>query len=182
MEFVKMAKIPRLNRECIITEKIDGTNGQIVITEEGQCLAGSRNRWIMPGKQTDNYGFAQWVEDNQEFLVATLGPGRHYGEWYGRGIARHYDLEERRFSLFHTREIPENDIGLETVPVLYWTAPNMQDTTFLCTQALQGLYDFGSVAAPGFMSPEGIVLFHKASRYLFKVTLENDEKPKGSHE
>lgn len=31
MEFQKFKKIPRLSRDCIITEKIDGTNGQIVI-------------------------------------------------------------------------------------------------------------------------------------------------------
>jgi hypothetical protein len=37
----------------------------------------------------------------------------------------------------------------------------------------------GSVAAPGFMKPEGIVIFHKASGTLFKKTIEGDESPKG---
>lgn len=34
----------------------------------------------------------------------------------------------------------------------------------------------------GWMTPEGIVVLHFASGTLFKVTLENDEKPKGSKE
>ena len=40
----------------------------------------------------------------------------------------------------------------------------------------------GSYAVPGFMRPEGIIIFHSASGYLFKKTVENDEKPKGSKE
>lgn len=33
MEFKEFPKIPRLNREFTITEKIDGTNGCIVVEE-----------------------------------------------------------------------------------------------------------------------------------------------------
>lgn len=40
------------------------------------------------------------------------------------------------------------------------------------------LQHYGSFAAPGFMKPEGIVLYHTAANQCFKVTLENDEKPK----
>lgn len=69
-----------------MTEKIDGTNGQIVITPEGQVFAGSRNRYVEPGN--DNYGFAQWVKSNEAALRDLLGPGRHYGEWWGAGIQR----------------------------------------------------------------------------------------------
>jgi hypothetical protein len=29
------------------------------------------------------------------------------------------------------------------------------------------------------MRPEGIVVYHKAGGYLFKVTIEKDEQPKG---
>lgn len=36
----------------------------------------------------------------------------------------------------------------------------------------------GSVAAPGFMKPEGIIIFHIQSQLLFKKTLERDEEPK----
>lgn len=43
---------------------------------------------------------------------------------------------------------------------------------------LQKLRAEGSMAAPGFMRPEGVVVFHGHSGTLFKVTLEKDEVPK----
>jgi hypothetical protein len=48
--------------------------------------------------------------------------------------------------------------------------------------ALEYLRVDGSQAVPGFMKPEGIVIWHKASGTLLKATLEGDEKPKGSTE
>ena len=45
-EFKEFKKIPRLSREIIITEKIDGTNGLIYIDEELNIFAGSKNRWL----------------------------------------------------------------------------------------------------------------------------------------
>ena len=56
-EFQKFPKIPRLNRGIIITEKIDGTNAQILITEDGQIFPGSRKRWLQQTGRGDNYGF-----------------------------------------------------------------------------------------------------------------------------
>ena len=38
LEFREFPKIARLSREVIISEKIDGTNAQILITEDGQIL------------------------------------------------------------------------------------------------------------------------------------------------
>jgi len=37
----------------------------------------------------------------------------------------------------------------------------------------------GSMAASGYMSAEGIVIHHLASRFSFKATSENDAAPKG---
>ena len=37
----------------------------------------------------------------------------------------------------------------------------------------------GSLAAPGYMNAEGVVVYHKACGTLFKKTLEKDEAPKG---
>lgn len=37
----------------------------------------------------------------------------------------------------------------------------------------------GSKVAPGFMKPEGIIIYHAAARSMFKVTLEKDDEPKG---
>ena len=93
MEFVEFAKMARLNREVIVTEKIDGTNACVGISEDGRIFAGSRSRWITP--QDDNFGFAAWVQAHRDQLL-TLGPGRHFGEWWGAGIQRRYGQAEKR--------------------------------------------------------------------------------------
>lgn len=82
MEFREFPKMPRLSRDMVITEKLDGTNAQVYVGKDGTILAGSRTRWITP--QDDNYGFAKWVEDHREELL-TLGPGPHFGNGGGAG-------------------------------------------------------------------------------------------------
>jgi hypothetical protein len=94
MEFTPFPKLARLSREIVITEKIDGTNAQICITEDGQMFVGSRTRWITP--EDDNYGFAKWANANREELLR-LGPGSHFGEWWGQGIQRKYNMTEKLF-------------------------------------------------------------------------------------
>lgn len=84
MEFQGFPKMARLSREVIISEKLDGTNAQILITEDGEMLVGSQTRWITP--EDDNYGFARWAEENRAELLCKLGHGRHFGEWWGQGI------------------------------------------------------------------------------------------------
>lgn len=191
--FEEFAKIPRLKRGCVITEKIDGTNAQVHITDEGEVLAGSRSRYITP--EQDNYGFAKWVKANEAELMK-LGPGRHFGEWWGSGVQRGYGLVggEKRFSLFNVgrwREGPAHvdkcscgdcpaldktlPACLTLVPVLY-EGPFSSDTV---DQILEDLRLNGSKASPGFMKPEGIIVYHAAARSMFKVTLEKDEEPKG---
>ena len=88
MEFQEFPKIARLSRECVITEKIDGTNAQVFIAplaeltyagltalavreQDGDpfgMMAGSRTRYITPTE--DNHGFAKWVQVNAETLWA----------------------------------------------------------------------------------------------------------------
>jgi hypothetical protein len=170
--FPAYRSIPRLRRDCIITEKIDGTNALIEIGEDAlgpTIRAGSRSRWIAPGKSTDNFGFAQWVQDHRLDLY-TLGPGLHYGEWWGKGIQRGYGLDEKRFSLFHTA-------GIQSLPDCISVAPVLYDGPFDSHHIHNVLTDLamhGSKAAPGFMKPEGIVIYHIASRQLFKQTLDGD--------
>ena len=41
LEFLEFPKMARLSREIIITEKIDGTNAQILITEDGDLSDGA---------------------------------------------------------------------------------------------------------------------------------------------
>lgn len=171
LEFFKFPSISRLSRDCIVTEKIDGTNSQIVINEDGTVNAGSRNRYLSLDK--DNFGFASWVEQNKTELLK-LGPGRHFGEWWGLGIQRGYGLFERRFSLFHAQGIKELPKCVSIVPVLY----EGPFDTHNIARVLEMLKMEGSCAVPGFMNPEGIVIFHTASRTLFKKTIENDEKGK----
>lgn len=170
IEFEGFPKIARLNREIIVTEKLDGTNAQIVITENGGVFAGSRNQWITIEK--DNYGFARWVYENSEEL-RKLGPGRYFGEWWGSGIQRRYGQAQKNFSLFRAPEVLP--LCCRIVPVLYRGA--FSETEII--NALGRLAEDGSVAAPGFKPAEGIVIYHVAARVSFKVTLENDELRKG---
>lgn len=194
MEFRPFGKIPRLSRPVAISEKIDGTNASIFITisdsifnaplkEKMVCrlrpagvgptcydiYAGSRTRWITP--EDDNYGFATWVEKHASELV-NLGPGHHFGEWWGKGIQRGYNLTEKHFSLFNTSRWTAETLPLccGVVPVLY-TGPFATDVidSILCELSITG-----SRAAPGFMKPEGIVIYHTASEHLYKKTLDDD--------
>lgn len=177
-DFQEFAKIPRLSRLCTITEKIDGTNGVVYIGEDGEFQIGSKSRWLQPGKTTDNFGFARWAEEHKEELL-TLGPGYHYGEWWGLGIQRGYTQKEKLFSLFNTYRW-SNALGARpaccgVVPVLF----EGLFTTGIVEGCLIDLQDYGSVAAPGFMNPEGIVIYHQAAKSYFKKTILKDEAHKG---
>lgn len=194
LEFQEFPKLARLSRDIVITEKIDGTNTQVVITEDGQLLTGSRTQWITP--QQDNYGFAKWAQENKEELLK-LGVGRHFGEWWGNSIQRGYNLPkgEKRFSIFNTirwtlfgtepQRIITQDPRIEKyqevlpaccglVPILY---KGKFDTKAI-DDTLTNLKELGSVASKGFMKPEGIVVFHSAGNVGFKKTIEKDEMPK----
>ncbi len=171
--FEPFPKIPRLFRDCIITEKIDGTNATIAIIEDGgqpyreaicswhqdgaswSMLAGSRTRWIT--LQNDNHGFARWVEEHQRSLMA-LGPGVHRGEWWGCGIQRGYGLKEKRLSLFNVsrwclhdqepRRIPSQDPRIEKwqdiLPSCVGLVPVLYQGPF-CTVAVARSLDFLSI-------------------------------------
>jgi len=176
MEFKEFSKIARLSRDCVITEKLDGTNASVYIGEDGEFLTGSRNRWITP--EGDNFGFSRWAHEHKDELLL-LGPGHHFGEWWGSGVQRGYGLPkgEKRFSLFNTARW-EDDAArpkcCHVVPVLYRGVFDSYQVTF----ALSKLAVHGSVASPGFMRPEGVIIWHEAARQLFKKTIEGDEVPK----
>lgn len=164
--------------------------------------AGSRTRWITP--EADNHGWAKWVRDNAEELLG-LGQGSHFGEWWGSGINRGYGLQkgEKRFSLFnvgrwHEAGKPSMPTGSKfdeasgqmistfnkeapaccrVVPIL-WRG-NANHISFAVEDALSYLRLHGSQTSPGYMNPEGIVAYHVAANQYFKVTLQNDDKPKG---
>ncbi len=193
-EFKPYGKTPRWGKELYVTisEKIDGTNALVHITEDGRLFAGSRNRWIQPGKKTDNFGFAQWCEDNREELVK-LGPGYHYGEWWGYGIGRGYGRKQpvsthewdafaqdpgRTFSLFNTfrwgAHNPNTPKCCSVVPVLYKGGFTGAEPA----GALEMLKLTGSKAQPGYMNVEGVIVFLGATNQVFKLLAEHHDKHK----
>lgn len=175
MEFESFGKIARLSRECVITEKLDGTNACVYIGEAGEFLVGSRTRWITP--EDDNYGFARWAHENKDELLK-LGPGQHFGEWWGCGIQRGYGVAEKRFWLFNTHRWSD-DLGVR--PACCGVVPVLATGLFssvMVEGAIETLREIGSRAAPGFMDPEGIVIFHSAAGHLYKKTLKGDEEGK----
>lgn len=211
MEFKAWPKTPRLFRDVVVTEKIDGTNACIIFEEcptpcqtdgfhvyndTGDKLyivgAQSRNRMITPtewsgDKSSDNYDFAKWVYGNADDLFSLLGPGRHYGEWWGKGIARNYGLSFRKFSLFNTGKWDTlraerglgnvrliGDSALGGVPVLY--EGRLSERAI--AECMYDLQTLGSMAAPGFRNPEGICVYHTQSKQVYKVTLDHNDKGK----
>ncbi len=210
-EFKSYPKIPRLEKLVwAITEKLDGTNGivhiepvnpyqlgapdpfvnaleagAVAIVDNFAVFAGSRSRWLQPGRQTDNYGFGEWVKNNADELVAILGPGTHYGEWWGQGIQRNYGATRKRFTLFAPWRYPQvRDIRDETgdevltkVPLLAQgsgSARSIQTAIDLWSSSLER---DGSPAVPGWMNPEGLVLTLGNQNY--KIVL-NDGPKEGS--
>lgn len=174
-EHASFPSIARWSREIVITEKIDGTNAQVAVYEDGTVRAGSRTRWITP--DDDNFGFARWVAAHANELRG-LGVGRHYGEWWGSGIQRKYGLtgDDKRFSLFDVARW-----NAETKPACCHVVPTIYagTDTAAIDAALDALRREGSLAAPGFMKPEGVVIFHTAARTYFKKTIERDDAGKG---
>lgn len=173
-EFIPFPKIPRLYKECVITEKIDGTNGIISINEQGDMFVGSRNKWLTETK--DNFGFFRWAQANKDELLK-LGCGTHYGEWWGNGIQRGYNLEkgEKRFSLFNVHLWNEDNIPecCHVVPTLYVG----EFDTHKIQEIMSSLKNGGSLASPGFMNPEGVMIYHSAVGQYFKAPF--DPNPKG---
>lgn len=129
-EHKKFDKIYRYQEQkVVVTEKLDGTNGLVFVDlETDTVLAGSRNRWITP--EDDNYGFAKFVQENREDLKL-LGDGYHYGEWWGQGIQRRYDMDRKVFSLFNAiRWQEERPICCDVVPLVFCGTQAEYDVAF----------------------------------------------------
>ena len=201
MEFEKWPSIPRMSKEWVyVTEKIDGSNAAIRIrpfdidadrSEQLDTIsidgvqytlwAQSRTRFLGPTKETDNFGFARWVYDNAVEIVKVLGPGDHYGEWWGSKIQRGYGMTngERNFSLFnakrwyetlHPVESRSAVDGLLIVPTLY----DGRYYDFNALEVAEELRTNGSRIVPGFPA-EGMIVYNREAKSSYKVLLENDE-------
>ena len=181
-------KTPRLETlSMTITEKIDGTNALIEVLQVGESAAdtvgegavmvgeywiraGSRNHWLTIAQ--DYYGFCSFVHAHAASLVQ-LGRGRHYGEWWGRGIGRNYAQTERHFSLFNTfRPAATLPSCVSQVPCLYKGPVDM----CAVDEFIYQLEQHGSIAAPGFKPAEGVIIWFGKEKY--KCTFEG---PKYAH-
>jgi len=204
-EVIISEKIDGTNASIYIgpTDHTDFKSIATLFNKDGSALgmwAGSRTRWITTAN--DNYGFANWAVANASELFK-LGEGHHFGEWWGSGIQRGYGFKngERFFSLFNAgRWVAGDDpIGVastewdyktkemthkpqerapaccKVVPILY---RGPFDTAFV-NSTLTVLGATGSKAAPNYMNPEGVVVYHIAGNVGFKKTIHNDAQPKG---
>lgn len=167
-EFKAWPKIGRwTNAHVIATEKVDGSNAAVGITEDGEVYAQSRTRLITP--ESDNFGFARWVEVNAATLREDLGVGLWFGEWYGEGIQRKYGMTEKRFALFNSHVFADKEFltpRVDVVPVIYAGPFSVEAIEY----AAEKLYADGSVLVPGWTKPEGVVVYETISRSSWKIT------------
>lgn len=195
VEHPAFGKIPRWNKPIIVTEKIDGSNGLVYIDEHGNVFAGSRNRWITP--ESDNFGFAKWVAENQDDL-RTLGPGRHYGEWWGSGIQRGYGRKngQRHFSLFNVGRYDVRFAGDKyheppaccgVVPVIAnIDSPDRSWDVFEVSVLCEALHNQQAFSLLDDATPmEGVMLYHTAAGRYFKNPFDGGDpkslnKPQGA--
>lgn len=229
-DFISFPKISRYNRKVIVSEKIDGTCSQVYIWEPspeeleqpipnayldtqqttGKILAmkaGSKERWL--SQEDDNYGFCRWAFNKGQFLIQ-LGPGRHFGEWWGSKIQRKYGLtnEDRRWSLFNVQRWCMPNAEPKQISMADPRIIKFQDRLPICSgiglvpilwegmfedlnvkQIMDSLWLSGSRAfttslpledRPRFDNPEGIVIHHVAGNVSFKKTFKKDDEPKSA--
>ena len=162
IEFKAWPKIPRGSGEKVcITEKMDGTNSCIIISDGELVGVQSRNRFITP--EDDNFGFATWVQDNKEELLG-LGEGYHYGEWVGCGIQKNpHNLKEKAFYLFNASRWNKNNPNLpnccSVVPVLFAGVGDQGEIDRV-------MWKLKECALQEGYTPEGIIVyFCKTKRY-----------------
>lgn len=202
--FEKFPSLTRFSHGWTITEKLDGTNAAINIVsihedfddsvpsealfarvDQFYVMAQSRTKLIWPGKATDNAGFARYVQDNAEEIVAKLGEGRHFGEWVGKGVQkRHYNMTDKQFALFNVNRWAGADLPkqMTTVPGIILNA-YLDSPSEVAIEALNGLRAMGSHFGPridgkGYDNPEGVVMYHAPSNTAFKKTFDYDEQGK----
>ncbi len=189
-------KTTRLYSPVTITEKVDGTCGVIMITDDPTNVyqdyatteamwqevddeifdrrywvgAGSKARQLAPTKLADNYGFCRWVHDNARSLVIDLGLGVHHGEWAGKGIQRNYGLDAKYFFLFNTRRFADAEEMFETEN-LCMVPLLLRDTEFTDLVVSTCAYDLTTNGSRinSFPKSEGICIFWQHDNSIKKV-------------
>lgn len=164
IEFKPWPKIKRDNPfNVTITEKINGTNGCIVIQDNKVVGIQSRKKFITP--QNDNFGFANWVIENNDEL-SKMGDGYHYGEWAGPGIQKNpHNLKEKTFFLFNTFRWNDNNPNCPScctvVPVIY--------QGILAEEIINNILD--ELRTREYEKAEGIVVYYHAFKTYTKHTI-----------
>ncbi len=158
------------------------------------CNVGAQSRTKIITPKEDNYGFAGWVERHADELKELLGPGYHYGEWWGNGIQRKYNMERKVFSLFNVGrwgELINHDPGesiCDVVPfkIFELNDPlptwNMQEDDYVfhagafmdeiiadATRYFMKKSRAAEKYGEDFDKPEGYCIFHDRSQQIFKV-------------
>jgi len=170
VEFVKWRSIKRPEKNTIIiTEKMDGTNGCIIIKDG--IIIGVQSRTKLLSIDDDNYGFFAWCAEHAAHIIDVLGDGRHYGEFCGPGINKNrHDLGQRAFFIFNTfvyPTIPESAY-IKKIDLIYtgkYSDLEIRKASFYIN--LRGMR-FG-------YCPEGFVVFYEAfGGYIKHITRSTD--------
>jgi len=137
-EYEPYGKTPRLfGGNCVITEKMHGTNGVLIFDEQGNMKVGSRKRelgpWPGEDKVRDNFGFYAWASERQRELFQLLGAGHHHGEWVGPGVEKNmHEFDVRMFLLFDTSKQELYDAYSNVMAELeIWHVPIMYEGKFM---------------------------------------------------
>jgi len=176
--FKKYPKIyKKHNVRMSITQKIHGSNAQIIINNIGDdqnpiydVKAGSRSRVLYLGD--DNFGFARFVNDNKLELAMFFGEGIHYGEWAGKGINSSEGLDDKYFVSFEWYLFKDNVLPpshVMKVPVLYDGNVDFNKIN----DCMDDLKTNGSKLVKGFMRPEGVVV--DVGEQKLKYVFDNEE-------
>jgi len=109
--FLKYQHLERLGTEevegiqsgiCYVFPKLDGTNAQVWVDNEGNLQAGSRNRQL--SVENDNAGFYSWVLENKEMFLPFFEAHpkkRLFGEWLvPHSLKTYRDDAWRKFYIF----------------------------------------------------------------------------------
>lgn len=189
----KTKHIDKALGSVVVTEKIDGTNACIVFEPDGTMYVQSRNRIITPF--ADNQGFAKWAARNEKDLLHVLGVGRHYGEWWGKGIGRKYDMNHNVFSVFNVGRFYRTEPGAEDSMATrakgtrifneISAVPHIFTGTYGCEQmvtAIRRLEETQSLAAAAYgingAVPEGVCFYFREFDKVAKLVFAHPGKHK----
>lgn len=95
------ARLPRVTYRAKV--KLHGTNAAIRVDADGTVTAQSRTKDLTPGKDTDNFGFAAWVDAVVPCITRRAKDYVLFGEWYGCGVQKGVALAQlttKHFAVF----------------------------------------------------------------------------------